>query len=168
MPMTTRRSTRRPTIEQIKAMTPEQREARADELVPGLAQGARMIWILEGKNFQEQLDDYRATQTTNDEEHNMTTATTEAPKTAKTTKAKPAKDKTLMALPVTTKDIAERCGVTPKELRVFLRANKDTFPKPEGQHAYGWTKLSDPQVKKLIKAVKATEVKADEKVEVAA
>lgn len=59
--MTARRMrTRRPSPDQIKAMTPEQRAANAHVLVGGLRGAALEHWIETGEGIREQLERSRS------------------------------------------------------------------------------------------------------------
>lgn len=82
----------------------------------------------------------------------------EAPKakkrTRKTKAAKPAKERT----GVGTVEVAAEAGTTPRSLRMFLRA-RGYQPKDDRDGRYEWPSLRDPQVREIIKAVKAGEAK---------
>lgn len=129
------------TTQEIIAMGRHLREQKATELVPGLTGIARENWVEYGNSWGDPDN------TTDTKETTMATTTA----TKKSTKKELPEN---ILLPITTRKMAEAAGVTPKTLRIFLRANSETFPKPEGQRQYGWKSLTSPQAKKLIKAVK--------------
>lgn len=55
---------------------------------------------------------------------------------------------------ISTTEVAEEAGTTPRQLRMFLRA-KGYQPREDREGRYEWPSLRDPEVREIIKAVKA-------------
>lgn len=76
----------------------------------------------------------------------------EAPKkrrrTRKTT-TKPKAEKT----GVGTTEVAEAAGTEPRQLRMYLRA-QGIQPRDDREGRYNWPSLNDPEVKKIVKAIR--------------
>lgn len=154
---------KRPTAEEIKAMSREEREQRWKELVPGLRGKALTLWICTGKSSVEQMMDARAaapsTQAisridmpeplTKSRKRRNTKEEASMPTTTKTKQAQPKATAPKLKL-ITTKEIADAAGVTPKQLRVYLRA--EGVATTEGR--YQWKSKSDPAARKVITGVK--------------
>ncbi len=78
----------------------------------------------------------------------------EAPKARKrkgkkTKAAKPKKEKSGIGTP----EVAEAAGVTPRELRQYLRAS-GYQPRDDREGRYNWPSLRDPEVREIVKAIK--------------
>lgn len=83
----------------------------------------------------------------------------EAPKkrrTKRTPKAKAEKSG------IGTKEIADELGVTPRELRMSLRA-LEIQPRDDREGRYHWKSLNDPEVKRIMKAVREAQAKRETK-----
>ena len=68
----------------------------------------------------------------------------------KETKKAPPKRETS---PIGTKELAEKLGTTPKNLRNFLRTNFEHLRQGE-YTVWGWSKWTDPQLKEIMSAWK--------------
>lgn len=80
----------------------------------------------------------------------------EAPKAKRGRKksTKPKKERT----GVGTVEVAEEAGITPRQLRMFLRAKKYQ-PKDDRDGRYEWPSMRDPEVREILKAIKQGEAK---------
>lgn len=79
----------------------------------------------------------------------------EAPKKGRTRKPRAPKEPK-EKVGVGTNELADECGITARQLRMFLRA-KGYQPKDDREGRYVWKSLNDPEAKQIIKAVRAHE-----------
>jgi phage antirepressor YoqD-like protein len=87
----------------------------------------------------------------------------EAPKAKRSRKkAAPKKEKTGIG----TREVAEAAGIEPRQLRMFLRASSYQ-PKDDRDGRYNWPSLNDPEVKEILKKIKAGDVEKMNKAKVA-
>jgi hypothetical protein len=79
----------------------------------------------------------------------------EAPaKRTRTRKTKAAKTEKKEKAGIGTKEVAEAAGIEPRQLRMFLRS-AGYQPKDDRDGRYSWKSLNDPEVKEIVKKIKA-------------
>jgi DNA-binding transcriptional MerR regulator len=90
----------------------------------------------------------------------------EAPKARKgrsKSKAKPKK----VREGIGTKEVAEAAGITSRSLRMYLRA-KGYQPRDDREGRYNWSSLNHPEVKQILKEIKAGAADKENKAKLAA
>lgn len=90
----------------------------------------------------------------------------EAPKARKRSKSK-AKPKKKEREGIGTKEVADAAGITSRSLRMYLRA-KGYQPKDDREGRYHWSSLNHPEVKQILKEIKAGEADKENKAKLAA
>lgn len=81
----------------------------------------------------------------------------EAPK-AKRSRSKKSKAAKKERTGIGTVEVADEAGITPRALRMFLRA-KGYQPREDRDGRYEWASMRDPEVREILKAVKQGEAK---------
>lgn len=81
----------------------------------------------------------------------------EAPK-AKRSRSKKSKAPKKERTGIGTVEVADEAGITPRALRMFLRA-KGYQPREDRDGRYEWASMRDPEVREILKAVKQGEAK---------
>ena len=82
----------------------------------------------------------------------------EAPKKTRTRKTTSKKSTTKKVVEgISTREVADAAGIEPRQLRMFLRAS-GYQPKEDREGRYHWKSLNDPEVKEILKKIKAGEV----------
>ena len=117
---------------------------------------------LEDEEVDEEEEDEDEEEDEEDEEDDEDEDPDEAPKARKgRSKRAPAKAKKERS-GIGTVEVAEAAGTNPRALRGFLRA-KGYQPRDDREGRYNWKSLNDPEVKKILREVRAGELKAQNK-----
>lgn len=136
------------TVEGLASLLPRITPSRKGKVVPRKTKSDEIDELVDDLDDLDEVDlDDTAVEIEDDDPD-------EAPaKPKRSRKSKPKVERTGIG----TAEVAEAAGIEPRQLRMFLRA-KGYQPKDDREGRYNWESLNDPEVKEILKKIKAGDV----------